>query len=224
MIPRTSTSVILFVLLGLSCDSRELREAREALGSAGRPSTEEEREVFVGSAEAVHNPLHVTADDHRVTVIGRVPPPYFFPNRGEPDESPWFFSTREQPDEIWIVLFERKPEGGLRYQSGERVLRDPSAKEIRLLRSGKPLDTWLLEDMKLSWPSHVSPRLPKAVVRSSASTNTARSASRTESNPPLRYLLPKTSRASPRRGHRLRDAPLEKPWWRSKPISESRGT
>lgn len=144
MIPKPSTQlVVCLALLGLSCGGRDLQEAREAL---------EEVPVNSSARLALRKPLRVASDDTVVTVVGVV-------------SHSSLLTRAEDPDDLWIVSFERQPEGGLRYRSAEMPAQLLSPEDRRRLLEDEAFERWLLEDMRFSVPSRVPVTLPTAMVR-----------------------------------------------------------
>jgi len=152
VIPKPSTQlVVCLALLGLSCGGRDLREAREALEEVPASSNPQDTRVFFARL-ALRKPLRVASDDTVVTVVGVV-------------SHSSLLTRAEVPDDLWIVSFERQPEGGLRYRFAEMLAQLLSPEERRRLRKDEALERWLLEDMRFSVPSRVPLTLPIALVR-----------------------------------------------------------
>lgn len=151
--------VMLFVLLALAC-GRDLREARKALDEAKRGSGDT-RLYF--AALALRNPLRIAADPTRVTIAGTTS------RRAIPSPE----EQRLLDEQIWVVSFDRQPEGGLRFRSARMLSQILSREEIRRLQEEESVERWLLEDIELSVPSRVNPALPTAVVRDPIPPGTA---------------------------------------------------
>jgi len=108
---------------------RELLTSEQiaASSAAGRIQWDRLEERAERASEAVQNPLRLVSDDTRVAVLGA--PESSSPDVA-PDVAPADNRERENREtEVWLVSFLRKPEGGLRYRSVDKLSEALGAEE-----------------------------------------------------------------------------------------------
>lgn len=136
-------------------------EQIEASSAAGRIQWDRLEERAERASDALQNPLRLLSDDTRVAVVGA--PESSSPD-GAPDVAPAADRERENREsEVWLVSFLRKPEGGLRYRSVDKLSKALGAEECLFEATESGLAGFL--DEALDPAGYIEPSAPSAFER-----------------------------------------------------------